>query len=82
MLTMLMRELPMKMVRLEDLLMKMLMVKDLLMKVLGEGVTDADFKDKDYEDESEAHLVLDILHNLEQRELLPGISEIGQVHIF
>ena len=48
----------------------------------GEGFADADFKDKDYEDESEAHLVLDILHNLEQRELLPGITEIGQVHIF
>ena len=34
MLTMLMKELPMKMVRLEDLLMNMLMVKDLLMKML------------------------------------------------
>ena len=48
----------------------------------GEGVTGADFKDKDYEDESEAHLVLDILHNLEQRELLPEMTKIGQVHIF
>ena len=82
MLTMLMKELPMKMVRLEDLLMNMLMVKDLLMKVLGEGVTDADFKDKDYEDESEAHLVLDVLDNLKQRELLPGMTENGEVHIF
>ena len=61
--------------------MNMLMVKDLLMKMLmaKEG---ADFKDKDYEDESEAHLVLDILHNLEQRELLPEMTKIGQVHIF
>ena len=34
MLTMLMKELPMRMVRLEDLLMNMLMVKELLMKML------------------------------------------------
>ena len=48
----------------------------------GEGVAVADFKDKDNEDEDEAHLVLDVLHNLEQRELLPGMTENGEVHIF